>query len=174
MEAIDKLIVGKINGIYGVQGWVKVYSHTDPIENIFSYQPWYLKCKDGQWREVEVLNHRVHMGGKALVAKLEGVDDREVARTLMGCEIAIDRGQLPPAEDGYYWVDLIGCDVIDQHGKHLGKVVDMIETGSHDVMRIKGDKDQHLIPLVEGHFVTRVDIPNKKIHVDWDSSEADN
>ncbi len=164
--AVDKLVVGKVNGIYGVQGWVKVFSHTDPIENIFRYQPWYLRCKGGQWQLVKVLDHRAHMGGKALVAKLEGIGDREQARTLMGCEIGIDRDQLPAADDGYYWVDLIGCKVIDQNGVLLGKVVEMIETGSHDVMRIRGEQ-QHLIPLVEGHFVTRVDVPNKEIHVDW-------
>jgi len=172
-DVIDgKLILGKINGIYGVQGWVKVYSHTAPIENIFCYQPWYLRCKDGLWREVKVLDHRVHMGGKALVAKLEGVQDREQARALMGCEIGIDRDQLPDSDDGYYWVDLIGCEVIDQHGENLGKVVGMIETGGHDVMRVRGEAGQHLIPLVEGHFVTDVDIAAKRIRVDWDG-EAD-
>ncbi len=170
--AAEKLIVGKINGLYGVQGWVKIYSHTDPIENIFKYQPWWLKCQDGQWRQVKVLKHRTHMGGKALVAQLDGIHDREQARALMGCEIAIDRDQLPPAEDGYYWADLIGCDVYDQHGEHLGKVVNMIETGAHDVMRIQGAGQQHLIPMVEGHYVTGVDIPGKRIDVDWEQEEA--
>ncbi len=170
--AAEKLIVGKINGLYGVQGWVKVYSHTDPIENIFRYQPWWLKCQDGQWHPVKVLRHRTHLGGKALVAQLEGIHDREQARALMGCEIAIDRDQLPPAEDGYYWADLIGCDVYDQQGAHLGRVVNMIETGAHDVMRIQGNGQQHLIPLVEGHYVTAVDIPGKRIDVDWEQGEA--
>ena len=167
-DAADKLIVGKINGLYGVQGWVKVFSHTDPIVNIFRYQPWYLKCGRGDWQPVSVRAHRTHMGGRALVAQLEGVHDREQARQLMGCEIAIDRSQLPDSEDGYYWVDLIGCEVIDQHGASLGQVVNMVETGGHDVMRVKGEDGQHLIPLVEGHYVTRVDLQARQIHVDWD------
>ncbi len=172
-DVVDgKLILGRINGIYGVHGWVKVYSHTVPIENIFRYQPWFLRGKDGVWREVKVLDHRPHMGGKALVAKLEGVRDREQARALMGCDIGIDRDQLPDSDDGYYWVDLIGCEVIDQHGDSLGKVVGMIETGGHDVMRVRGEAGQHLIPLVEGHFVSRVDLAARRIHVDWDG-EAD-
>lgn len=169
--AKDKnLIVGKISGIFGVKGWVKIFSHTEPRENIFSYSPWLIKYQ-GEWQAFNVEDGQLLQGGKALAAKLEGVDDRDQARLYMGCDIAISPDQLPEVEDEYYWRDLIGCTVTDQEGKNLGVVTSLIETGAHDVLRIEQDDHSVLIPFVEGTFILDVDVENKHIQVDWDDSE---
>lgn len=162
----SRLLVGQINGIFGVQGWVKIFSHTDPRENIFRYSPWLIEIK-GEWQEIKVEDFKIQQNGKALVAKLENICDRDVARELMGCHIAIDRGLLQGQDDGFFWVDLIGCEVVDQDGQLFGKVENLIETGGHDVLRIKGDHDV-LIPFVMDEFVTEVDLQNKRITVDWE------
>ncbi len=167
----EKLVVGQINGIFGVNGWLKIFSHTDPRKNILDYSPWWIKCK-GEWRQVKILDSKVQSGGKTLVAQIENVTDRDVAREYMGCEIAIDRSQLKQANDGWFWVDLIGCQVTTQDNLALGEVTEIVQTGAHDVLRVKGDQET-LIPFVMDRFIKSVDIVNRQIVVDWELEEED-
>lgn len=171
----EKLIVGQIHGIFGVKGWVKVFSHTDPRENILTYSPWLVKHK-GVWKSMDVTDSQVLQGGKAIVARLAGIDDRDIAREYMGCDIAISPEQLPDADDGYYWRQLIGCQVTNLEGEALGRVTSLVETGAHDVLRVESDQGSTLIPFVDDEFIIDVDIENQQIKVDWqleDDSSAD-
>ncbi len=164
-QAQDRIILGKIVGLYGVRGWVKVYSHTNPRENIFSYGPWLVKLR-GQWQRMEVVDHRPQ--GKGLIARLEGYDDREQARTLLGSEVAVLRSQMPAAAEGeYYWADLVGLEVVTEEGARLGRVDHLIATGANDVLVVEGER-QRLIPFVQGRYVTAVDLEEGEIRVDWD------
>ena len=161
----ERVILGKIAGVYGVRGWVKVFSETKPKENIFSYTPWQIKI-DGQWQNVKVIEGKPH--GKGLVAHLESYDDRDLARKLVGAEIAIDKAQLPaPAEGEYYWADLVGLKVITLDGQALGQVDQLFETGANDVLVVKGDRER-LIPFVQGQYIREVDMAAGVIRVDWD------
>ena len=156
--------LGKVSGIFGVQGWVKVFSHTRPTENILSYSPWYLR-QAGEWKARRVVEGRQH--GKALIVHLEGVDDRDVARGFIGIDIAVKRSQLPPPAEGeHYHFDLIGLKVTNRDGVELGTVQDIIETGAHDVLVVRGEKE-HLIPLVMGVHVRRIDEWRGTMEVDW-------
>lgn len=166
----NRLVVGEINGVFGVQGWVKVFSHTDPRENIFSYSPWLIEVK-GEWQTVKVEEFKVQQGGKSLVAKLENLSDRDQARALMGCTIAIDKSQLQRDQNDYLWIDLIGCQVQNLEGVVFGKVANLIETGAHDVLRVEGEHNT-LIPFVLETFIKNVDIPAKTIVVDWQAEES--
>ena len=164
--ASDKILLGEINGIYGVQGWVKVFSHTDPRENILSYAPWWLECK-GTWRQVQIEDGKL-LQGKSVIVKFEEIDDRDVARQLMGCKIWIEKSQMQPLQDTYYWVDLIGCQVENLAQQPIGQVVNLLETGAHDVLRIENEAgEQVLIPFVDEHYIQSVDLDNKCIVVDW-------
>lgn len=165
----EKLILGRINGVYGVKGWVKIYSHTDPVGNILSYKPWWVK-RQGQWVEMKVVESHAPQGGKAIVAHLESVNSREQARELMGSDIAVMREQLPDDEDGFYWTDLIGCQVENSQGLLLGEVTDLVETGAHDVLRVRGDM-QILIPFVWDVYVLGVDLDKRLIKVEWQPEE---
>lgn len=165
----QRLIVGQINGVFGVHGWLKIFSHTDPRENILSYSPWLINFK-GEWREVKIVDSKVQQGGKTLVAKIENVDDRDVAREYMGCDIAIEDSQLQRGNGEFFWVDLIGCQVETQQGEVFGEVKDLIETGAHDVLRVVGEHNV-LIPFVMDEFIISVDTDNKKIIVDWQLDE---
>ena len=165
VEERDLVVVGKIVGIFGVRGWVKVFSHTSPKEGILGYTPWQIKVS-GQWRAVKVVSHQRH--GKSLLAHLEGFDDRDESRSLIGCEVAIERSQLPPAQPGeYYWADLIGLSVVTTQGVELGRVDHLLQTGANDVLVVAGDRER-LIPFVQGVYVIKVDLDSKLIHVDWD------
>jgi 16S rRNA processing protein RimM len=163
-HAEEQILVGKITSAFGIKGWVKIYSHTSPIENIVSYLPWDLKRGSDTW-QLDVLEARVH--GKGLVARLESIDDRTAAEAMAGAEIYIDRSRLKDLADGeYYWDDLIGLDVTDTEGKHLGKVDSILETGANDVLEIVGEKRQ-LVPYVVGDVIKSVDIEAGIIQIDW-------
>lgn len=158
------VILGKVSGLFGVQGWVRVYSHTRPIENILHYTPWYLQ-KAGSWQPYALAEGRQH--GKGMVARLAGVDDRELARSLVGAAIAVKRSQLPvPAAGEYYHADLLGLAVVSREGVRLGTVQRIFETGAHDVLVVRG-AHEHLIPLVFGVHVLGVDVSAGVIEVDW-------
>ncbi len=173
--ADGKIIIGKITGVYGVKGWVKVYSWTEPREGIIDYQPWYMKKpSEAAWRKVTLASGKRH--GKTVIAKIEGVDDRDAALLLTGQEIAIDESQLKPLGEGeYYWRELIGCRVSNRQGIELGVVDSLMETGANDVLVVLAeDGAQHLIPWAPEHTVLQVDIARQRIEVDWRADWSDN
>ncbi len=156
--------LGRISGLYGVKGWVKVFSHTSSLTNILKYTKWYLKI-DGDWREYELETGKTH--GKGIIAKLVGVDDRDVAASLINTDIAIPRDQLPDlGEKEFYWTDLEGVLVRTAEGVELGRVDHLFETGSNDVMVLKGER-QRLLPYID-QVVKEVDLDAGIMLVDWD------
>jgi len=159
------LNVGKITGAFGIKGWIKVFSFTDPKENILDYTPWILK-KDAKTKQVEVIESNVQ--GKFVVALVTGVNDRDMASELAGWEVLIDQDQLPePEPDEYYWSDLIGLQVETVQGEILGVVDSLIETGANDVIIVAGER-QRAIPFIQGQSIVNIDLEAKKIIVDWD------
>jgi len=165
-ESDDYIVVGRINGLHGVRGWVKVFSHTQPRENILSYATWYLK-RQGAWVAIPLEDGRSH--GKGIVAKLKGYDDRDAAAALMETTIAIRREQLPQAVPGeYYWADLEGLKVSNLEGVELGMVDHLLETGANDVLVVRQGKTERLIPFVQGQFVKHIDLAAGEMTVDWD------
>ena len=166
--ASNHILVGRIAGIYGVKGWLKVMSYTSPRANILNYNPWQLWCKD-TWREVSVLEGKTH--NKGLVVSLHGIDDREGARALIGTDIAVMRTQLKELAKGeYYQADLLDMQVINQEGKDLGKVQEILETGANDVLVIVGT-GRHLVPLVWQRYVLEIDQNAGVIRVAWDETD---
>ena len=168
----EKIIAGKISGVYGVKGWVKVFSDTDPREGILKYSPWYIQHPNvdaGRWREIKVEAGRRH--AKTVIVKLEGYDDRDESLLLTGACIAINADQLKNlANDEYYWRDLIGLRVVNQQGIELGIVDRLFETGANDVLVVKDETQERLIPWTVGHAVLEVDIEQGVISVDWDEN----
>src|SRR5699024_4778312 len=134
---VDPIVLGKMGSSYGIRGWLRVFSSTEDAESIFDYQPWFIQ-KAGQWQQVQLESWKHH--NQDMIIKLKGVDDRDAANLLTNCEIVVDSSQLPQLEEGdYYWKDLMGCQVVTTEGYDLGKVVDMMETGSNDVLVIKAN-----------------------------------
>lgn len=167
----DLIVLGKITSVHGVRGEVKIYSFTDPIDNLLDYPAWTLK-RDGEVKQVELVSGRLQ--GKVLVAKLKGLDDREVARTFAGFDICVPRALLPDLDDGeYYWHQLEGLSVIDLQGQLLGRLDHLLETGSNDVMVVKPcpgslDDRERLLPYTE-QCVQQVDLAAGEMRVDWDA-----
>lgn len=160
------IILGKIGAAYGIHGWLKIRTYTEYGENILNYQPWYLGSGEDQWQEITVEDSKPHGGG--IIVKFPGINSPEEARLFTGKTIAIQREQLPELTKGeYYWSDLEGLTVINQRGETLGKVIYLIETGSNDVLVVKGVKEI-AIPYLPGKVVLQVDLKMKEIHVDWE------
>jgi len=166
MSAEKRIIIGRINGLYGIHGWVKIYSYTSPITQILEYSPWQL-CLKGQWQTLSMYEGKGH--GKGIIARLDSSHDRDEAARLLGADIAIFRSQLPPiSEDEYYWNDLIGLTVINHHGITLGTVDHLLETaGANDILAVKGNKE-YLIPFVLERVILEVNLTQRIIRVDWD------
>lgn len=155
--------MGRILAPYGVRGWIKVRPQTESADGLLGYRTWWLG-KQEEWRPYRLLRGRVH--GAGLVAQLEGVEDRDQAAQLRGCEVAVPRSELPPAPEGeYYWVDLIGLDVVNREGVRLGQVVEIFATGANDVLVVRGDRER-LIPFVEP-VVVEVDVEGSLLTLDW-------
>ena len=167
----ENIVLGSITAVYGVKGWVKIYSHTDPLENIFNYSPFTLNI-GGELKAVEVESGKRH--GKGLIAKLAGVNDRDVAQKYCGAEIVTQADQLPALEEGeYYWSQLESLLVYTESGQLLGKVSHLLETGANDVLVVKGttesiDKNERLLPYLPGQVVKEIDLETGTMRVDWD------
>ena len=167
-----KIQLGRINAAYGLKGWVKIYSHTDPVEQILSYSPWQLR-KDGKEFQAEVDRGKVQ--GKGVIALLVGFEGRDEAESLIGQEVWVDRARLPRLEAGeYYWNQLEGLEVINQSGVSFGRVDHLMETGANDVLVVKPDTGsfddkERLIPYVQGEVVKEVDLEAAKIVVLWET-----
>lgn len=161
-----QVLVGRIVGLSGVGGMVKLESWTDPRTQIFRYQPW-LVTTEGTTSEMRGCRGREQ--GKGIVAELPGVTTREAAAALIGSEIRVWRSALPKAEPGqYYWVDLEGLEVVNVEGVALGRVSHMVATGSNDVLvAVDGDRER-LIPFIDEDFIKSVDFESQRIVVDWD------
>ena len=163
--ATDPLVLGRIAGLFGVRGWVKVFSYTDPREAVLDYKG-LLLGRNGEWQSAEVVEGQRH--GKSVIAHFAGIDDRDQAEALVGAEIGVNREALPDPQDGqHYWADLIGMKVVHLDGTVLGTIESMLETGAHDVMVLTGDQER-LIPFVKDKIVLGVDLAKRLVSVDWE------
>lgn len=156
---MSNVVIGTINGLYGVKGWVKVYSYTDPRENILNYTPWLI---NGQPIDLEDGKPQ----GKGIIAKLKGIDDRDQAIMLLQSDICVS--QLPVlSKDEYYWSDLIGLRVINEEGIDFGCISQLFETGANDVIVVKNQKLERLIPFVWEEIVEHIDLEKREMRVRW-------
>ena len=159
------IILGQVSGAAGVKGWIRVYSHTKPRENIVNFDTWILRLND---IDRHVILEGNECRGKNVLVKVQGTDDRDSALRLVGAEIAVERNSLPPCGPGeYYWADLEGLEVRAIAGQSLGHIDYLFSTGVHDVMVIAGDRER-LIPFVLEEIVCEVDISGGFLVVNWD------
>lgn len=171
-DAVEPMVVmGHVMGPFGVSGWIKVFPYTENVDGLLDYPVWWLGKGDGDWREVKVARCEIH--GNILTAVFEQCADRGAAMRLKGMQIAIPRSRLPvlseSGEDGYYWSDLIGLEVVNLQNEELGKVTGLLETGANDVLQVqslKEGKREKLIPFVS-QVIVKVDLDACRITVDW-------
>jgi 16S rRNA processing protein RimM len=158
-----RVILGEIVGAFGVTGWVKVRSYTEPPDGLLGYDRVQVG-READWRELEI--EAGAAGGRGLRLKLATIDDRNAAAGVVGARIAVLRSQLPALGSGeFYLSDLEGLEVVSIAGEVLGTLDHFIETPAHPVMVIRGAAE-HLVPLV-GERLISVDLAAGRLVVDW-------
>ncbi len=180
----DAVEVGRILDVWGVKGWLKILPHSSQPEALFSAKCWFLQAPDVKFRPgfsaftgtVTIVVDQAKTHSDSVVAKIDGLDDRNNAEALRGCRIFLPRSAFPKAsKDEYYWVDLIGLNVVNRKGVALGWVRDLMATGPNSVLCVEyqavqedgsSKADERMIPFVSA-YVDSVDIAGKLITVDW-------
>ncbi len=161
----NRVELGRITAPFGVRGWVKVISYTDPPEQILDYPAWRVDRREGGYRELRHLEGRRH--GKGLAVRLAGVEDRDQALALAQQELWIERQELPPLKQGeYYRADLVGLEVVNLEGRVLGRVSHFLDAPASAIMVVAGEKE-YWLPLVARHL-RGVDLEAGRVTVDWD------
>ena len=159
------VIVGRFGRPHGIKGFVSVYSFTEPSDNILSYSDWHVSLNHS-WQPIKILSVQIH--NKTIVAQIEGYPERESVALLTNVEIAIRKEQLASlAPDEYYWHQLIGMKVINQQAQEFGLIIEIMPTGSNDVLVVQGEK-RHLIPYLPGQFIIEINDKSQTMIVDWD------
>lgn len=190
-----RVIVATITTVFGIKGWVKIASHTQPPENVFKYKPWQVQIsrpgagatvsgsgakasqqiksqQTMQWQTLNVTAFKQH--SKGLLAQLNGCNDRDEARRYVGLDVYVSQELMAPLETGeYYWHDLEGLNVINQKGCLFGKVDHLLETGANDVLVIQAckgsiDDKERLIPYLLDQVIKNIDTSRGEIRVEWD------
>ena len=180
----DAVEVGRVLDAWGVKGWLKILPHSTDPEALFSAKSWFLQAPDVKFRPgfnafsgtVSIMVDEAKTHSDSVVAKVEGIDDRNDAEALRGCRIFLPRSGFPEAsKDEYYWVDLIGLNVVNREGIALGCVRDLMATGPNSVICVEyqvaqedgsGKTEERLIPFVSA-YVDSVNTAGKLITVDW-------
>ncbi len=160
--------LGRIAGAFGIRGWVRLVSYTEPPEALLRYEGLRMVWPDGVLRDVGIQEGRRQ--GQDLVARLEGIADRDAAQALARAVILIDRDRLPGTAPGeYYWHDLIGLEAVNLEGRSLGRIDHFVEAPANAVMVVRGERE-HWLPLVPKHLKS-VDLHARRVVVDWDPAD---
>ena len=170
--SLDIIVVGRLGRSFGVKGWQVLQSFTDPPENILQYGPWYLqRSPDGPWQALDKPVYQPHKNGH--IVRLEHIQNPEDAHSYSGSLVGVTRDVLSAtdqtddtSEAEYFWHDLVGCEVYNLEDVFLGRVDHLIETGAHDVLIVKEDERDLLIPFQQP-FLQNVDLAAKRISVEW-------
>jgi len=166
----DAVEVGRVLGAWGIKGWIKVQPFAEDPQALFSTKRWHLRPAEGPIAVapppmLRITHAREH--GGFIVAGAQEVADRAAADVLKGARVFVARSSFPTAgSDEYYWIDLIGCGVVNREGIELGTVTDLLDTGAGSVLRLQQGETERLIPFVAA-YIDDVDLPSRRIRVDW-------
>ena len=171
----DAVEVGRIADAWGVKGWFKVLSHSADPQALFSSKRWFILPSEKGAKTfsgvVKLAIKEAKTHSDTVVATAQDIDDRSAAEALRGARIFVSRASFPTAnKDEYYWVDLIGLDVVNREGVALGQVKELLSTGAQTVLVMEFEQDgktqERMIPFV-AVYVDDVDVAKRVITVDW-------
>ena len=178
--------VGVVTGAWGVQGGLRIKPHSADPQALFATKRWYWKAPQGavaalQQQLQSALEQPLRVSsareqGEGLVARIHELEDRDLAQACRGLRLFVPRSSFPTASEGeYYWVDLIGLQVLNRQQQVLGTVTGLMQTGPHSVLRIApagepAAPQEVLVPFVDA-YVDAVDLAARTIRVDWDAQD---
>ena len=159
--------LGYIQGVFGIKGWIKVYSYCRPKEQILDYPVWQLRNNENE-QSYNLEEGRQHV--TSIIARLSNVNSRNQAEALIHSEIWVTTEELSVLPEGeFYWHELTGLNVVTLDGQSLGYVIRLMETGANDVLVVANESDakEILIPYIRDEVIKNVDLNKKHIIVDW-------
>jgi len=166
------VVLGRLLGVFGVRGELRLQSYTSPPEAVLDYPALHAATARGQWQPFRFAGGRRQ--GEFWLVRIEGVNDRDAAAAWTLREVAVPRATLPPPGPGeYYLDDLPGLEAVTLGGKSLGRVSHLVDTPAHPVMVVasptaQDDKPGEIwVPVVRQH-VRAVDIDAGRVTVDWE------
>lgn len=171
-EGSQRVELGRFGKVHGIKGWIRLNSYTNPPDNICRYEALTAEIA-GKQVALELDEYRAH--GNGLIVHVKGYDDPETAKALTGKRIWIQASDLPTLPAGeFYWHQLIGLQVINQHGAIFGEIAELLETGANDVVLVipnEGsiDKRRRMIPYLRGSVVQEVDLAAGWMRVEWEA-----
>ncbi|MBL0291546.1 MAG: 16S rRNA processing protein RimM [Betaproteobacteria bacterium] len=167
----DIVVMGQVLLPYGVKGWLRIRPHTESPDGLLQFKAWWLRAPGGgAWKPALPREGRMH--SDALLVRLDGVETREAALALKGCDVGVPRAVLPKAGAGeIYQADLVGLEVVNRDGVVLGRVIEVADFGAHPLLRVAGPGSaaaagERLIPYVAA-VVDEVDLDAGRLRVDW-------
>lgn len=172
---VDAVEVGRIADAWGIKGWFKVMPYSADSGALFSSKSWFLLPAEKGAKlfsgvvKVAIAEAKTHSG--VVVASIKGLEDRNAAESLRGSRVFVSRSCFPATDvDEYYWIDLIGLDVLNREGVALGQVKELLSTGAQTVLVIQYEQDgeylDRMIPFVSV-YIDEVDLIKRCISVDW-------
>lgn len=168
LSGSEIVVLGRLADPYGIRGWLRLHPFGDDPLAWAEMPVWWIGREGGPWREVGLKGLKAH--GDGIVVLLDEVPDRTAAEALKGTLVGVPREMLPPpADDEFYWGDLVGLVVVNEADETLGTVAGLIETGANDVLRVVAeDGTERLLPFVEAVVLT-VEKEAGRIRVAWGS-----
>lgn len=167
------VVMGRIGAAYGLKGWVKLFSFTDPPENLLEHRQFHIKADNSETilQKIEIDQARIQ--GQGFAGHIKGCDEREQTRNYTGKELWVPKQALPELDEGYYWHELEGLRVINRAGEELGTVHHLLATGANDVLVVQAtatsiDKEERLLPYIWERVVLEVDLDKGVMKVDWE------
>jgi 16S rRNA processing protein RimM len=170
-------------GAFGIKGWIRIQPFSADPKALYSSRRWFIQPPERPGAKVVAAAlprllriTQAKVQGDEVVAAAQELPDRNAAEAMKGARIFIARSSFPTAGDGeYYWIDLIGLQVVNRDGALLGSVTDLLDTGVHSVLRVQRpdaapdaplDERERLIPFVAA-YVDDVNLAERRITVDW-------
>ncbi len=172
----DTVVLGQLGRVHGIKGWLKLISFTTPIENILDYSRFWVNI-EGRKQQLEIDDFRRQ--SRALLVHIKGYDGPEAATQLTGIKLSVASEKLPKLENGeFYWHQLEGLTVVNQHKQLFGRVSNLLETGANDVLVVAAtnasiDDRERLIPYLVGSVVSKIDLNSETIVVNWEADYLD-
>ncbi len=155
MDKTSLFTIGKVTGVHGLNGNLKVWSFADSIDTFSPGRKVLLQTKKDLSQPFDILKALPHK--KGILLSLKGIDSRTLAENLVGSDILINRDQLPEPEEGtWYWQDLLGLDVFDATKGFIGKVKEVFPTAAHNILVVVDNKNETLVPMHK-HFIKSID-----------------
>jgi 16S rRNA processing protein RimM len=167
------VVMGRIGAAYGLKGWVKLFSFSDPPENLLEHRKFFIVGNKSEETLQEIEIDQARPQGQGFVGHIKGCDEREQTRNYTGKELLLPKQCLPALEEGYYWYELEGLRVVNRAGEELGKVHHLLATGANDVLVVHStatsiDEQERLLPYVWEQVILAIDLDAGVIQVDWE------